>query len=968
MAQNRTSARKRTRRNKKKQKRRNETLTLSQALQRASFLLQTGKPTQALNILGAILKAEPKNFDGLQLSAIAEVQLGRVGRAVELYEAAVEIRQDQPSVYSNLGIALHELKRYEEAIKSYQRALELKPDYPEAHSNLGNALKALERHDEAIKSYQRALELKPEYPEAHSNLGNALKALERHDEAIKSYQRALELKPEYPDAHNNLGNALLRLERHDEAIKSYQRALELKPEFPEAHSNLGNVLQQRKRHDEAIESYQRALKLKPDFPGAHNNLGNALLGLERYDDAIKSYQRALKLKPDYPEAHNNLGNALLQLERHDEAIKSYQRALELKPDFPEAYSNLGDALLQLERRDEAIKSYQRALELKPDFPEAHSNLGNALKALKRLDEAIESYLRALELEPDYPETHNNLGNALLELKRHDQAIECYHRALKLKPDYPKAHNNLGNALLELKRRDEAIERYQRALELDPDYMEAHSNLGNALQELKRHDEAIESYQRALELKPDDGDALSQLAIQKRHVCDWTDFRPLLDRLEDSLKTNQDGITPFVLLEFSDDPAGMLECARKFCLKHTGQIKPLEPLEPGASDGRIRVAFLSADFHEHATAYLMSELFERHDRDKFELHAISFGVNKKSATRSRLERAFDHWHEVSGKSDFEIAQLIRESGIHIALELKGYTANSRPGVLAHRPAPIQVNYLGYPGTIGGDFIDYILVDDFLVPSDQAAFFKEKLAHLPNSYQVNDSKRAITEETPDRHNCGLPDEGFVFCSFNINRKITPTVFDVWTRLLREVEDSVLWLLEDNKWAKENLRKEAKGRDVDPDRLIFAPRKPLPDHLARQRQADLFLDTLPCNAHTTASDALWAGLPVLTCAGRSFHARVAGSLLRAVDLPELITTNLEDYEALALKLAREPDLLEGYRKRLTDNRDSAPLFDCARFTRNLEAAYQQMWRRWREGKEPEAFSVSESAESDPQKLPGR
>ena len=326
-------------------------------------------------------------------------------------------------------------------------------------------------------------------------------------------------------------------------------------------------------------------------------------------------------------------------------------------------------------------------------------------------------------------------------------------------------------------------------------------------------------------------------------------------------------------------------------------------------------------------------------------------------RSRLERAFDHWHEVRGKSDFEVAQLIRESGIHIALDLKGYTIGSRTGILAHRPAPIQINYLGYPGTIGSDFIDYILVDDFIVPVDQAAFFKEKLVHLPNSYQVNDSKRAMTKEAPSRSNCGLPDRGFVFCSFNTNRKITPTVFDAWMRLLGEVEGSVLWLLEDNKWAKENLRKESKERDVDPDRLIYASRIPLPDHLARQRQADLVLDTLPCNAHTTASDALWAGLPVLTCAGRSFHARVAGSLLRAVDLPELITTNLEDYEALALKLAREPDLLEGYRERLAGNRHSAPLFDCARFTRNLEAAYQQMWQRWREGKEPEAFSVSEA-----------
>lgn len=372
--------------------------------------------------------------------------------------------------------------------------------------------------------------------------------------------------------------------------------------------------------------------------------------------------------------------------------------------------------------------------------------------------------------------------------------------------------------------------------------------------------------------------------------------------------------------------------------------------------KIRIAYLSADYYQHATAYLMAELFKRHDRSRFELFAISFGSENTSPMGQRLVKAFDRFIDVNQMSDLEVARQLRSMEIDIAVDLKGYTKNNRKQILAYRPAPIQVNYLGYPSTMGADFIDYILVDPFIVPPDQQPHFTEKLVHLPECYQVNDSKRIIANRTPLRQECGLPEQGFVFCCFNNSYKITPTFFDIWMRLLKAVPGSVLWLLSKNKLMEENLRREAQARGVNPERLVFSPQQKLPEHLARHRLADLFLDTLPCNAHTTASDALWAGLPVLTCAGKSFAARVAGSLLHAINLPELVTYNLEDYEGLALKLATQPDLLCQIKDKLKQNRLTTPLFDCDRFRQDIEAAYIEMWSILQGGEEPKAITVTQ------------
>ncbi len=588
------------------------------------------------------------------------------------------------------------------------------------------------------------------------------------------------------------------------------------------------------------------------------------------------------------------------------------------------------------------------------MPRRCQNRGLALHELQRFEEALASYDRALTVQPDYAEALQNRGNTLHELKRFEEALASYERALTLRPDYAKALQNRGNALKELKRFEEALASYDRALAVQPDYAEAHSNRGLTLYKLKRFEEALASYDRALAMKPDHAYALSGIADCVNELCNWRRRTDVADKVIAQILEKKSIIYPFTLLGYSGDPSLQLQCARNYVADRAPTLSPTLWAGPIWRNDKVRVAYLSADFHQHATAYLMAELFELHDRSRFEIIGVSFGIDDKSEMRKRLVAAFDQFHDVLRKSDEEVAKLLHDLRIDIAIDLKGYTQDFRFGILAHRPAPIQASYLGFPGTMGAEFIDYIIADKTVAPFEHQPFYTEKIVHLPDCYQVNDTKRKIAERTPTRQETGLPDNGFVFCCFNNNWKITPDIFRVWMRLLHVVEGSVLWLLGDNKSAERNLRMEAQACGIDPARLVFASRLPLEGHLARYRVADLFLDTLPVNAHTTASDALWAGLPVVTRLGQSFAGRVAASLLNAIGLSELVTHSIEDYAALALRLAKDPSLLAGYRNRLAKNRLTHPLFDTDRFRRHIEASYLQMWEIWQRGEQPRSFAV--------------
>jgi len=773
-------------------------------------------------------------------------------------------------------------------------------------------------------------------------------------EAESLYLAVLKLRPDHFNALHNLGILRVQQGSIEAAVKLIALALEQEPRSAVAHINLAIALARLNRYEQAIASYDNALAIEPNHPEVLNDRGIALHRLDRHEEAVASYDGALAVRRNHAEALNNRGNALQALSRHEEAIASYDRALEIKPDYADALNNRGNALQVLNRHEEAIASYDRALKIKPDYANALNSRGTALQVLNHHEEAVASYDGAVAIKPDYAEALYNRGTALARLRRYEAAIGSYDKVLALEPGHAQALNNRGTALAGLDRYDEAIASYGKVLALKPGDADTLNNLGNAFLALNRHEEAIASFDKVLAIQPDYEYAAGATAHSRAQICDWRNYDVTVKRLVDDVRFGKPVSFPFPFLSISQSPADQLTCATTFVRdKYPAIVPPLCKGNPCRHD-KVRVAYLSADFRDHAVAYLTAGLFEQHDREKFETIAVSFGSDTQSEMRSRLISSFDRFIDVGNKSDGEVAGLMRESEVDIAIDLMGFTTNSRAGIFARRPAPIQVNYLGYPGTMGADYIDYIVADEFVIPKENHISFFERVVYLPDCYQVNDSKRRIAEHTPTRAGAGLPEQGFVFCSFNNSYKLTPQVFDIWMRLLRKVEHSVLWLVQGSAAVVSNLRREAQARGIDPARLVFAPRMKLEDYLARYRLAGLFLDTLPFNAGTTASDALWAGLPVVTCAGQAFVARMAGSLLRAVGLPELVTGTLDEYEALALKLATHPAMLRDLRETLARNRLTAPLFDTDRFRRHIESAYWTMWEIHQRGEAPRSFSV--------------
>lgn len=680
------------------------------------------------------------------------------------------------------------------------------------------------------------------------------------------------------------------------------------------------ALQQRGLHRELLD---QGKVLAEQYPGSIfllNLLGITHASLGEKAEAMEYFRRTVALKPDYADGHNNLGNVLRDFGRHEEAAAAYRRSIAIRPDQPQAHYNLATALVSLGEGDAAAASFRRAIMLKPDYAAAHFSLGNLLTHAGRVNEAITCFRRSVELRPDHAEGHNALGNAL----------------------------RLANT------RDAAMASYKRAIEINPDHAQAHNNIGNLLNGVNQFDAALASYNHSIKLAPEYASARAHRLNLHAHICDW-DGVALDAEWIPRLGTEGEPVAPFMMLAREDDAARHRIRAETLAAKRYART-PLPALpRPSRMPERLRIGYFSADFHNHATMFLMARMIELHDRDRFAIHAYSYGPDEQDAMRRRLVDAVEVFHDVRLLNDRNIADLARREKIDVAVDLKGYTQNTRSGILAFRPAPVQINYLGYPGTMGADFIDYIVADPVVVPEHLRHGYSEKVISLPHSYQCNDDQRVISDQPVSRADAGLPEDGFVFACFNNNYKITPDVFDIWMRLLTRIDGSVLWLMRANDRVEANLAKEAVRRGVDPSRLVFAPRVPLPEHLARHRLADLFVDTFNFNAHTTASDALWAGLPVLTKLGENFAARVAGSLLTAVGLPEMITQTAEDYEGLAVALATEPARLAAIRAKLAAQRPTAPLFDSALFTRHLEEGYRRAFQLYVDGLPPDHIDIA-------------
>src|SRR5712671_7057364 len=724
---------------------------------------------------------------------------------------------------------------------------------------------------------------------------------------------------------------------------------------PDAFNRLRQAreLHQQGRYDEAESRYRDVLAVMPDQVDALHLLGVLEAQSGRYETAADLIGRAASIAPDNPFIHYNYGNVLSALNRLEESVASYDRTLALNPDDGTTLNNKGVVLSQLKRTDEALISYERAIALNPQHASAHVNRGNLLLGLGRYEEALSSYDRALAIQLQQVNALFGRGKALTRLLRYEEALSSYDRAIALDPAHAESHANRGDVLFQIGRYHEALPAYERATAIAPDSVAAHHGRGNTLFKLGRGQEAYAAYDRAFSLDPEMEYLEGVRLLTKMYVCDWSDLERDIEHLRARVLENRPAANPFAFLMIGQTPADQLVCARAYAAaKYPPSPKPM--WGERAAHTKIRLGYVSGEFREQATGYLTADLFECHDRNSFELHAISTGIDDGSAMRKRIKAAFDVFSDVSRRSDSEIAEQIAGAEIDILVNLNGFFGEERTALFAFKPSPIQVNYLGFPGTMGAPYMDYILADKWIIPEDRREDYSEQVVYLPDTYQANDRKRGIGDTIPSRTDYGLPEKGFVFCSFNNAYKITPEIFSIWMRLLAGMDGSVLWLLEVDSSIKRNLMNEAQKRGVSPDRVLFAPFLKLKDHLARGRLADLFLDTLPVNAHTTASDALWMGVPVLTCLGPTFAGRVAASLLSAVGLEEMITRSLADYEALALKLATNPARMASVRAKLARNRDTYPLFDTPRFARHIEAAYKTMRERHQSGLAPDSFAV--------------
>ena len=764
------------------------------------------------------------------------------------------------------------------------------------------------------------------------------------------------------------------------AAAAYRVTVATDPRHAAAWHRLGVVTAKRGDPAGALDCLDRAVAARPHFGEAHALRCHLLLMLGRTAEAVAAGRLGAMHQPKVADAHATLGDAL---DRHGDpegALRAYRKALRLDPLQGDVYAKVAALagrtpdglasafskgrlvreLVDTHLGGAALAQLQRNARLESGAAAASLNvrLAQIFVQLDRLEEAVAALKTAIAIDGGTADAHNRLGDIHFSQGQLREAFEAYRLSVERDPAFVEGYRNLSAVLILINQVEAAASAARLAITFSPHYAEAHYYLAVALQQQGRTAEAIATYRRAIALKPPFGQAVVELCALRRKLCDWdglADDQRIA--LAESYRRGRK-VAPFSVLTACGSPTEQQLAARVWVADMAKLEAPLAPYgaPPGEPTRRLRVGYVSADFCNHATAMLIAELFEHHDRTRFELFGYSLGVDDGSALRRRIVDALDHFTDVWELSHFEAARRIRADDIDILIDLKGHTKDARAEIFAYRPAPIQVSFLGYPGTMGASFIDYIVADNVVIPPEHHGHFDEHVVTLPHSYQPNDRQRAIAALLPTRAECGLPERGFVFCCFNNNYKITPALFDVWMRLLQGTEGAVLWLFVAAEEAVANLRREAEARGVAADRLVFAPKVSAEQHISRMGVADLFLDTLPVNAHTTASEALWAGLPVLTCLGEAFAGRVAASLLEAVGLPDLVTGSLEAYEAKALTLAADPARLRALRERLRANRLTHPLYDTPRYARNFEAALTRMTELRRAGEPPQAFSVAD------------
>ncbi len=788
---------------------------------------------------------------------------------------------------------------------------------------------------------QEILRQAPRNPDALYLLGMTQLAEGRARDAVPPLRQVLMAAPRHAAALEHLGLAHLMLGEFIEAENALASAAALPGAPASALMRLGIAVLEQGRPAEALPALRRAVALDPRDATCHLNLGRALAHAGEMASAQEHFQTVLRLAPGQADAAFNLGVIALQRDELDQARLWFERVLAQSPRYVDAMVSLGIVLQKQSRLDEAADCLRQALAMEPANARAGNDLARTLALQGRPEQAREQYLAALRTDPGLTAAREGLAAVCLALGRVSEGIDHLEATLQAEPDNHNARSALAGALFENGRLDESEAAALRVLALDASAAAAYGTLANVYIVRGELDRAVATLESGY-AHTGAGNLLGVLAYQLRQTCDWPKWHEAWDAMAPGIEGGAALGSPFWLLCEPTSAGQQLAYTRRWAQSRFGPVVPGTEAagNPPRAHPRLRIGYLSSDLQEHAAAYLIAEVLEQHDRERFEIYAYSHGPDDQGAMRRRLRAACEHFTDIAWEPDDIAAERIRRDALDVLIDLKGYTAGDRLTIMARRPCDVQVTWLGYPGTTGAAFIDYLIADAFIIPPERESDYSERIVRLPHCYQPNDRKRAAAE-TLSRAEYGIPDRAFVFCCFNQTFKITPDVYAVWMRLLRSVPDSVLWLVDSNRWAQRNLLETAQTRGVAAERLVFAPRLPYARHLARYRVADLALDTFPYTSHTTLSDALWCGCPTVGLCGETFAARVSGSILTAAGVPDLVTYTLAEYEQLAHRLAVQPSLLNEFRARVARARNGSPLFDSVTFTRDLERLYLQLAR---------------------------
>lgn len=957
----------------KKKKESHDKLQMSRSLSSLGSIDSEGRDLSTHQLGVDTLKKDAKGEKKIQLlleRAHYMYNGGQYKEALMNCEDAYEIDAFRTDNLLLLGAVHFQLRNFSESIFYNQQCIRVDPSHAEAFSNLGNALKELGDIHAAIQFYMKAIKLKPRFGDAYNNLASAHMQLGQLQDAMETYRMAIVLNPGLVDAHSNMGNLHKATGDLESAKKCYLEAIRIKPEFAIAWSNLAGVFKDEGQLKTAVAYYQEAIRLTPQFADAHSNLGNVLKELGQINEAIASYETAIKLRPDFAIAHGNLASCYYDRGDMKTAIRTFKYAIQLEPNFPDAYNNLGNALRESEEVDEAINCYRAALRLKPDHPHAYNNLGNAMKDKGLIQEAIHCYVTAVRLLPRFAAAHSNLGSVLKEQGKADQALAHYQEAIAISPNFADAYSNMGNTYKETGRNSEAVNCYKKAIQINPRFADAYCNLASLYRDSGDLKLSIENYRKALELKPNFADATANLFNALAYVCDWTNYEENFAKLAQLTQSQLllqskhvcqlPSVQPFHSLAYPMSLEEMQQIARRYSSKITlnsSLVERLATFNQKPPQWKMKIGYVSSDFGNHPLSHLMQSVFGLHNADKYEVFCYALTPSDQSSWRSRIEEECTHFFDISEMHFGDAVGLIRSHRLQILVNLNGYTKGARNEIFALRPAPIQVSFMGFCGTMGAPFMHYIIGDETVIPRQLRKYYDEKVISMPHSYFVNDHRQSsrfvigqnelaqgdsgeVRVEPARRAQYGLSEDSFVFCNFNQLFKITPELFDTWVRILKRVPNSVLWLLRFPGVAEENIMREARKRGLRYDQIVFSDVVPKDEHLRRCVLADLCLDTIAYNSHTTACDLLWAATPIVTCPGDKMASRVCSSLLKACGLEELVVSSLAEYEEMACTLATDTNKLYEMRRHLESVRDNCAAFDTARWVRNVEKAYDTIW----------------------------